>query len=199
MSGPHVTAVRPARGTIRCLPNRDGTVRWSLYFRRKGEKPFEKRFPEFTSPDDRVKVEAAAERYRHALSTMAGRVNVPNAETVKVWFERYLDSRAASHEHTKLERARAYLETNASRGRVNKHGYRVIGDTAVHRLVMQAYLGRKLVAKENVHHKNGDRLDNRIENLELWNTHQPAGQRPADKVRYATEILALYGTQTQSD
>lgn len=80
-----------------------------------------------------------------------------------------------------------YVDINI--GADNSNGGRV----KEHTLVMEESLGRRLMDHEEVHHKNGVRDDNRLENLELWSKSQPTGQRVEDKVKWAHEILDLYG------
>jgi len=81
-------------------------------------------------------------------------------------------------------------------GTINKDGYVSIGSNGLyeleHRLVMAGLLGRPLYPNENVHHINGVKDDNSPENLELWVTSQPSGQRPEDLIQWAKEILERY-------
>jgi hypothetical protein len=57
---------------------------------------------------------------------------------------------------------------------------------------MAEHLDRPLLPNESAHHRNGNKLDNRLVNLELWTSKQPKGQRVLDLMEYAREIIALY-------
>lgn len=89
---------------------------------------------------------------------------------------------------------------------VNHHGYIIVKDpehpaakkngyVLQHRLVMEKELGRYLEPHETVHHKNGDRKDNRPENLELWSNRHPKGARTEDQVEWAKQVLQDYAPE----
>jgi hypothetical protein len=64
---------------------------------------------------------------------------------------------------------------------------------------MEAHIGRTLTSKETVHHKNGIRDDNRIENLELWTGSHPHGVRKNDLTDWAISYLQKEGYRVMND
>ena len=92
-------------------------------------------------------------------------------------------------------------EARGGKGRyINGEGYVMVQISrspqkfrAEHRIVMAEKIGRDLLSTETVHHINGDKQDNRAENLELWTTKHPKGRRVEDALAFAREVLELYG------
>lgn len=82
----------------------------------------------------------------------------------------------------------------------DKNGYVLVsnprGGNSIkeHRLIMERFLGRELRKNEIVHHINGIKTDNRIENLELWDRSHPSGQRVEDKLAFYKDFIELYDT-----
>jgi hypothetical protein len=66
------------------------------------------------------------------------------------------------------------------------------GTVAEHIMIMSEILNRPLKKGESVHHKNGVKLDNSPENLELMTGAHPRGQSVEDMVNFCREYLLQY-------
>jgi len=103
-------------------------------------------------------------------------------------------------------RARKGKNHPSYKGRSNKEGYIQLldhnhpnankrGRVLEHTAVMAKYLGRPIMPNETIHHKNGIRDDNRLENLELWNGKHTPGVRMVDMVEFCIDYLKRYAPE----
>lgn len=109
----------------------------------------------------------AAHKGRRSYAWKGGRITDKRTGYVMVW--------APEHPNACIGNSKAYV--------------------LEHRMVMSDHLGRPLLRTEQVHHRNGDRADNRIENLELWTTSQPSGQRVEEKLKWAHDFIKHYAPE----
>jgi len=85
---------------------------------------------------------------------------------------------------------RGYIVLTAKHDHPNSNNQ---GQILEHIYVMSEYLDRPLEKGEMVHHKNGIRNDNRIENLELCTKdNHPPGQRVSDMLKFCKEYIKKY-------
>lgn len=146
---------------------------------------------------------AADERNKFTCAH-CGKLEIRNRTTAKFRIYREqkycsVECKAASQETKALDR----FNSGQIGRHVKRNGYVWISIPALanngkkremleQRWVMSKHLGRNLFSEETVHHINGNRQDNSLDNLELFSSRHGPGQRVVDKVAFAIEILTLY-------
>ncbi len=80
---------------------------------------------------------------------------------------------------------RLYYGNNETKTYINKYGYRCFKDSniLVHRWVMSKHLHRKLFVGEIIHHIDGNKINNKINNLQLFTTQQEHTQHHLNNLK----------------
>jgi hypothetical protein len=111
--------------------------------------------------------------------------------------------RAITRLRKNLEPNHPLLRRPSGYGSINRDGYVIYSKNVdgirkkvfEHRDTMEKFIGRSLKRCETIHHINGIRNDNRIENLELMASAHARGQRLVDLIPSFISFLREYGYQ----
>ncbi len=124
---------------------------------------------------------------------------IPKEKNVEIVLEEKPIVEFVKPKRFKIKKDGSYTDENGYR-KIFKLGHpNAVGSKGLiseHTWVMSQHIGRPLRKRENVHHKNGRRDDNRIENLELWDKIHPPGQRVKDKISWCKQYLSSHGYET---
>lgn len=72
------------------------------------------------------------------------------------------------------------------------NGYNKKGNVKQHRRIMEEYIGRKLKENEIVHHKNGDKTDNRIDNLQIMTRSEHSSMHRKEEKKNGKHLFGGY-------
>lgn len=127
------------------------------------------------------------------IKEIAGLCNVQR-ETISRWFKKFgIRGRSASQRHKGKWNGRWKGGRQFHKAFINGAGYILVSVNGKrvreHRVVMSKLLNRELLRGEVVHHKDGNSLNNNIDNLQLFPS-QTSHQRYEDALNtFAKQIL----------